>query len=323
MIPTRLEKTEKNYAIKAMGIRSRAARAYGHDSPYSVPPITVVEHLITRKPTIARNTWKQYKNSLRYHFEQLASESGNKLEKEELEAAVTLLNATSSEGALKYGTQTSARKQKGVKRSDYDKLVSYLDRHVGKHRYAGTLRTWLEATRITGLRPGEWEFARLGEKRGKQILRIRNAKATNGRGNGEERSLDLTNLPAADLEVLRDMVQLLEGYSAEVGFANLQKAVSDYMYAATRSCFGKRKKYPSLYSMRHQFSADAKMSGSTKAEVAALMGHASDDTAGNHYAPKASGQSIINVAPLAPEVQRVRAKARTFRPRHQQDGGSS
>jgi integrase len=305
-----------------MGIRSRAARAYGHDSPYTLSPLAVVEHLISRKPTIARNTWKQYKNSLRYHFEHLAAESPDKLAKQELQAAVTLLNATSSEGALKYGTQTSSRKQKGCKRADYEKLQSYLARHVGKHRYAGALRTWLEATRLTGLRPGEWEFARLGEQQGKQILHVRNAKATNGRGNGEERTLDLSMLSAGEMELLQDMIQMLEGYAAEVGFEQLQKAVSDYMYAATRGCFGKRKKYPSLYSMRHQFSADAKMSGSTKAEVAALMGHGSDETAGTHYAPKASGNSVIKVAPLGSEVKRVRAKAKTFRPRNQKDAGS-
>ena len=322
MIPNRIEKTEKNYVIKAMGICSRAAHAYGHPSPFTISPLTVVEHLIGRKPTIARNTWKQYKNSLRYHFQTMITETTEKLVTEELQAAITLLNTTSSEGALKYGTQTSSRKQKGVKRADYDKLLTYIDKHVGRHRYASALKTWLEATRITGLRPGEWEFAKLREKRGKQVLKIKNAKATNGRGNGKDRSLDLTDLSPGEMEVLQDMVQMLEGYAAEIGFHQLQKAVSDYMYAATRSCFGKRKKYPALYSMRHQFSADAKMSGSSKAEVAALMGHGSDATAGTHYAPKASGNSTIKVAPLVSEVKRVRTKAKTFVPGRKKGAGS-
>ncbi|MDH0341975.1 hypothetical protein [Chromobacterium haemolyticum] len=321
MIPTRLEETNQQYAIKAKTVCSQAAQAYGHTSPYTVPPLTVVEHLIGRKPTIARNTWKQYKNALRYHFQSQLAETPEKVLAEELQAAISMLDSTSSDGTLKFGTQTSARKQKGFKKADYDKLLTYLAEHVGKHRHARALMTWLKATHLAGLRPSEWEYASLGERQGKRVLIVQNAKATNGRGHGEDRSLDIEDLSPDELQAIEDMVEMLEGYRAEIDFATLQIRIGDYMKYATRQCFGKRQKYPSLYSLRHQFSANAKFSGSTKKELAAMMGHGSDATAGTHYARKASGDSAVKVAPLDAEVKRVRAKAKTFTPRPKQPTG--
>lgn len=321
MTPTRLPKTNQQYAIKAKMVCSQAAQALGHTSPFTVPATTVVGHLIGRKPTIARNTWKQYKNALRHHFETLMAQSTEKVLTEELQAAISMLDAATSEGALKYGTKTSARKQKGFKRADYEKLLAYLELHVGKHRYARTLLTWLKATRLVGLRPSEWEHASLGQSAGVPILTIRNAKATNGRGNGEERSLDLRNLSPDELHELTEMIDMLEGYRGDLDFETLQTKIGDYMKYATRNCFGKRKQYPTLYSMRHQFSANAKMSGSTKAEVAAMMGHGSDATAGVHYARKVSGDSAVKVAPIEAEVKRVRPRSKAFTPRPKQPPG--
>jgi hypothetical protein len=70
MLPNRLPKTEKCYAIKARGLCSQAARARGYTSPNTVPITTVVEYVISRKPAYSRNTWKQYKNALRFHAQQ-------------------------------------------------------------------------------------------------------------------------------------------------------------------------------------------------------------------------------------------------------------
>jgi integrase len=78
------------------------------------------------------------------------------------------------------------------------------------------------------------------------------------------------------------------------------------MRAATRACFGKRKRYPTLYSLRHQFAANAKACGLTKAEIAALMGHASEDTAGRHYARRTTGHTGLNARPLPAFVKIVR-----------------
>lgn len=315
MIPTRLPKTDKRYAITTRQLCSQAARTYGYEFPHSVPLTTVAEYVISRKPTYARNTWKQYKNALRCHAEAMIDLQNEKVVAEEAQAAIRMLDRETSEGCMKSGTRTSALKQKTFKKADFDKVIAYLQQHVGKHRYARTLSTWLKASRLTGLRPGEWEHADLTVIFSTPALVIRNAKATNGRGNGDERTLLLDLLTKDELETIQDMIEMLEGYSTEMPFPRLQKLLGDYMNRATRKCFGKRKKYPSMYSNRHQFSADAKMSGHSKAEVAALLGQASDETAGIHYARKSSGESAIKVSPLPSEVQTVRIRSRTFVPR--------
>lgn len=314
MIPTRLPKTNKQYAIKAKTVRSQAAHAHGHASPYTVPATTVVEHLISRKPTISRNTWKQYKCALRQDLESQLAQTKEKVITEDLQVALRTLNAATSEGALKYGTQTSSRKQKGIRRADYEKLITYLELHIGTHKYARTLLTWLQATRIAGLRPSEWEHATITGAGKGTLLIVRNAKATNGRGHGEERTLDIGAVDAGDLASLHDMVGMVEGYRSQLSFAELQLHVGDYMKYAARRCFGKRKQYPTLYSLRHQWSANAKSSGHSKADVAAMMGHGSDATAGSHYGRAVSGDSAVKIKPLAAEVARVKPRARTFVP---------
>ncbi|CAB3805332.1 hypothetical protein LMG28614_06185 [Paraburkholderia ultramafica] len=312
MTSTRTPKTEMAYAIKAMQIRSRAARDLGYFSHFSMPPMTIVDHLIGRKPTIAKNTWKQYKNALRSHFQGLANESNESVAVEELQAAIAALDSEPSTGSLKYGTRTSATKQKHFKQTDLDKFVDYLAGNVGRHKFANALRTWLLAAQLTGLRPSEWESAGLTEIAGLPCLTLRNGKATNGRANGEFRTLDLSKATAADMEVLLEMFAMLEGHLSEMRFDELQTSLTHYMKRATRACFGRRKKYPTLYSLRHQFAADAKLAGHTKEEVAAILGHATDETAGRHYSRAVSGQSAVRVQPVDSEVRRVRAKARPY-----------
>lgn len=323
MIPTRLSKTDQSYAIKARNLCSQAARSHGYDSPHSVPLTLVAEYVIRRKPTYSRNTWKQYKNALRRHAENVIELQDEKVVAEEALAAIRLLNEETSEGCMKAGTRTSALKQKTFKKADFDKVIAYLAEHVGKHRFARALTLWLKASRLTGLRPSEWENADLTTMYSAPALIIRNAKATNGRANGTERTLILDLLTKEELETIQDMIEMIEGYSTEMPFARLQELLGKYMMRSTRKCFGKRKKYPTLYSNRHQFSADAKMSGHTKSEVAALLGQASDETAGRHYARKASGEAAIKVTPLASEVKTVRIRSRTFEPRRQRNRNNS
>ncbi|MCA8451381.1 hypothetical protein, partial [Burkholderia vietnamiensis] len=113
-------------------------------------------------------------------------------------------------------------------------------------------------------------------------------------------------LPSGPLGHVPEMT----GHVAEI--AGHDPETAGHVRPKYAACFGSRKTYPTLYSARHQFAADAKSSGWTQAEVAALLGHASDDTAARHYARARSGQSAIRVAPVGQEIQTVRAKARPY-----------
>ena len=55
------------------------------------------------------------------------------------------------------------------------------------------LRAWLRAAIVTGLRPVEWKSAQLVNNNGEYYLKIQNAKNTNGRSHGIDRTLLLKN----------------------------------------------------------------------------------------------------------------------------------
>jgi hypothetical protein len=95
------------------------------------------------------------------------------------------------------------------------------------------------------------------------LLLVQNTKATNERANGVFRHLDLSSMSDAQFEPIYDMVSIAEGHASEPEetFHDLQKRILDYMYHAVRSAFVKRRRYPTLYSYRHQFAAARSTSG--------------------------------------------------------------
>ena len=88
----------------------------------------------------------------------------------------------------------------------------------------------------------------------------------------------------------------------------------EYIYTSCRmrlrrvtlKLWSPKKKHPTLYSGRHQFSADMKNTLSKK-EIAALMGHGTDDTATVHYGKKRYGTYKENhIIPDPDQVDLIR-----------------
>lgn len=95
-------------------------------------------------------------------------------------------------------------------------------------------------------------------------------------------------------------------WDAEIeGLGGLMREVSGKLWP-------RRSRRPTLYSCRHQFAANVKLAYEDRpdaaAVVAALMGHASDDTAHHHYARKNKGsRKAVVPRPTELEVARIRA----------------
>lgn len=313
MATSRTQETEKNYANRASMLRCQAAKKFGVTSIDSVPMVLVIEHLLSIKPNISANTWRQYKAALYCEIEKEISMTPDPVDIEELEAARRMLDRETCLGTKKKGSATSAKKLKGIRKDDFDILIQYLRNHISIHRYANALLTWICAAEKTGLRPSEWNGASIIEDNGCMYLRVKNAKYTNGRGNGEYRHLNISELDHDSLESIHEMILMLDGHMKEMSFKSFYEAIKNYMNKAARNALGKRTKYPTLYSFRHQFTANAKASGFTKAEVAALLGQASDATAPLHYARKVQGRrGSVKVKPLSSEVETVRNKHTGF-----------
>jgi hypothetical protein len=169
---------------------------------------------------------------------------------------------------------------------------------------------WMLANIVVGLRPIEWKQATLREHEGDIELVINNAKNTNGRANGDVRHINLSNLTESELRLVRNQLDASsKNNSSDYIWNDYYNGIRKTLHRLARATFKNQRKYPTLYSSRHQFCANAKSVGMTKTEVAALMGHAVDDTAGSHYGKKKHGRSICNVAANADEVASVRQKA--------------
>lgn len=341
MAPSRTLTTEERYRRRVAQIRRQVAARFGYASPDVVPPMDLVDYLVGRKEAseelgrlkarsgaksparvrqlegeaLSRATWRQYKASLLYVLKDERSAIVNGAAAQERDLAIQALLAAPQSGALAHSDKTSGRKLKAFPDADFQAIVAYLTQMVGHHRRANQLLTWLKAGRLVGARPSEWRSAGLIEVHGVPAIRFGNAKATNGRANGPTRTLLLRDATPEDLQDLHDMLEMLVGQETDPGydFEADVRLLGDYMRVVTRRVLGKRARYPTLYSLRHQLAADAKTT-LTQLEVAAVMGHGSDATAGRHYGRRAVGQGPAKVTPVGAEVATVRQTPHTVRP---------
>lgn len=168
---------------------------------------------------------------------------------------------------------------------------------------------WMMSNTLVGLRPSEWRTAKLAERNEKIYLIVQNGKYSNGRSHGKERHLELTDLRDTELKLIQRQLKVVSQYAErDVTWKTYYSGVRKTIHRVTRLLMPRQRRYPTLYSSRHQFAADAKAEGMSKVEIAAMMGHAVDDTAGSHYGLKRHGGGGCKVKPEVMEMQKVRVK---------------
>jgi len=94
-------------------------------------------------------------------------------------------------------------------------------------------------------------------------------------------------------------------HKGKSGFKQFYSRCRSRMYVTTRVLWPRRKQHITLYSSRHQFSANAKFLGLPLEEIAALMGHASIETAMAHYGRRSAGNGSMRVKAHSDDVARV------------------
>ena len=143
------------------------------------------------------------------------------------------------------------------------------------------------------------------------LVRVVNAKTTNGRGNGPTRTLDLSAFTANERKEIERMRVLAAALLERHGCADLlHKALSERLARACdragipRACF---------YTMRHQALATAK-AHMTRKEVSALAGHGVTRTGVERYGRKTSAwRTTPKARPTGADVDCVMDNARTWR----------
>lgn len=291
------DKTKKDYQKRAEQLIKRAS------SELSIPAINLdprqfVAWLIDIRSTINKNSYRVYKSaSIFYLTEFLATPVA-------IDAANFLIRHN-SDMSYKKSNKTSAKKSKKIDQKDFDKLIHYLDTHNNKwHQY---IKCWLISGVLCGLRPIEWKDSEIITYLDSQLaLKVKNAKNTNGRANGEFRILLLNDLNENEIDIIKKHIYHVKNFDKSGQYERFYQDCIVQLNTANKAVFGNRKKNITLYSARHQFSANAKFSSKTKSEVAALMGHAVDATATIHYGKKVYGNSMLKVQPVAEQVKSVK-----------------
>ncbi len=303
--PTREPSTLKDYKTRVRQLVDKARKEMNVQPNENMDYRQFVGWLITQKSGWSKPTWRQNKAAVVSVLEQEAQVNPVAHEAHENLIVVGV------EGCLSRGRKTSANKLKKFPLKDYKVLTNYLQETPSP--WHTDLKRWLVSSLLTGLRPQEWAKSVYMDDPGRgPRLYVDNAKKTNLRSHGEKRILILDGLTKEELEIINTHAERAREFRVAGAFTEFQQGCSSALSRATRTLWPNRKSYPTLYSARHQFTADAKASGYTREEIAAMMGHAVDRTASQHYGRKTAGLDIIRIRPDPGDVEKVRQVYKSY-----------
>ena len=312
---TRTQQTEAHYCELTHREVTQFTRSTGLEWESSRQEL--LAWLESRRDGVSPAYWRLLRSAMVWFFAQLG-ESG----------VSEGIRAIGTDGCTK-ASRTSANKKKSVSDDDLSSLARHLYMDA-KSEIARETFCFLVSGIVAGLRPAEWSAARIGfydaqgeslseatppEIIDKIVLVVENAKSTNGRSHGSCRTLPLANLPNSEKVALLAHWRSVERECQQGTFEQWQRRCSDKLRYATRHLWPSKKKRVTLYSGRHQSMANGKASGLPKNVIAALHGHATDRTSGDHYGRKQYGHAGRSYAqPVEEEVARVREVAKDYTP---------
>jgi integrase len=197
--------------------------------------------------------------------------------------------------------KTSSRRKKSVSQAHIDLIVDLVTSRECK--WGSALVVWLNAAVATGLRPNEWLTAEILNDNGRIVLKSENFKHNETRSYGTHRFIDLTDIELVQLEFVKKQVSVATGM-AKAGMAHsYYQGCSSLLYWCNQMLWPHRKANLTLYTGRHQFSANAKAdAGVSEIERAALMGHKTTKTSRERYGRSASGSVGLTPTVADPSV---------------------
>lgn len=261
-------------------------------------PIKFVEQLIKQyldEGAVAASTWRTYRHYVVQYLRQFRDD--------EVQIALDLLQAQ------KVTTGTAAKqKEKEVTAEDLNGLIEHLMK-VGQRsdsKYAVLTAAWLTATILTGLRPAEWETAKLylaGDTQSNRVeiavLKVDNAKASAERSFGPHRKIHLTSLSPKELSMVVDFHKGLRALLENEGvtFSQVYEGCRQQLIRTSKQLWGAEKSI-TLYSGRHEFKERASKVLPWE-YVCAVMGHKKKrsgtayGSGGSSVAPKVDANANI------------------------------
>ncbi|SFF31303.1 hypothetical protein [Paracidovorax wautersii] len=301
----RQQATSDTYAAQGLRLAEKLAKTTG-----SSDPSIIAASFLASANRYSQRTFRLYKAQLIEHMTRHRVAPG---------VIKVLMDASSKNCTKKGGPGTSGNKAKKISQVDRELLLARL-------RKSGAATSCLaadyfEAGLLIGPRPAEWAGAELrvistprpldAPATATHLLKLPNAKRDmNGvRGNGDFR-LVYASLSAAEAALITRVIA--DATKNEHSWAAHYNRLRVSLFHAGKMLWPKRAKIPCFYTTRHQAQADAKATGMRLNEIAAIYGHASDNTATSHYARKSSGdKNMCKVAATAVSLARVRNQEAT------------
>lgn len=311
-VPSKSPATIAQYQNIYRRLEKRAEKETQCGTP--VAPAQIARLFVKYEATWQAATARLYRAAIIYVFERLQSRGALGIP----EARAALLARSCDEetarrlreqlreerrDAKRRSPRTATQKVKRFSKQDAEKLLEDLLR--ARSRWGRLAARWFFVGSLTGLRPAEWKDVRIGtDERGQEVLLVRNAKSTNGRAHSEYRTLSLAGLSDNQRAAVLVHVGTVRSCTSAGQFERLYDACRQIVRRKADALWPRRARHPSLYTARHMFAADAKAMFD-QVTVAALMGHASAETAGKHYAPAWSGRGGLGVEPSKKDIQAV------------------
>lgn len=207
----------------------------------------------------------------------------------------------------KLANRTSSSKSKSFDIKYFNSIIDELaDNRTSQ--YALPLICWLHSGVMFGLRPAEWAFTSIEAVEPHEIgfpdddiytvgiiLNTINAKRTNGRSHGEKRQLKAALTEEQYAYLYAHLGHIEEADDFDLLYNNCR----NLLLSVNKLLFNRRRTNITLYSLRHQFNANIKAYYIRNRIplregvelLAAMNGHASIETASEHYGRASGGWS--------------------------------
>lgn len=296
---TRTGETEAAYARRARQLIARLSLRMASEHQRAWRPGDLVSYLEQLRPTLAHASWRQYKAAVVWFARQQPASDHAWLG---IADQLASLGWSGQKRAQSPPKRTSARKLKDVSASDLIRLRDHFS-FVDPLAAAFVTAAW-----TTGLRPTEWTNAKLDTSSDPWCLEVTNAKRTNGRSHGVNRTLWFNIPDFKTINALQKIITTFGEASSQKEVDALKERFERAFREANHVLWPHRKMKITPYTLRHACGARLKQTYSP-AEVAALMGHRSDVTAFTHYGRfiEAKGGGLPQLPKADPaEVKRVK-----------------
>lgn len=319
--------TKKQYYAKALSKMAKAyqmalAEQHEHANQTIKMPsldgkqtftVMVVEHSIEwivkrLAPELLNSSWRIIRAGLKLIVDSQCSRG--KISKEKAEELKDLMHEkcwkTKSEKiSLGESLNSTSKRKKSITQDEYDSICNFINSPDKIPPLWGEpMLLWLTCSMLTGLRPNEWIGASLVEKEGGKLnLVVKNFKHDEVRAPGEYRVLDISDLNVDEVEMIRQHISMAKTMRSQNMWDKYYRGCSNLLGYVNGVIFRRKSKMISLYTGRHQFTANLKASDMKPKERSALLGHSSTQTQVAHYGKRRSGKNMVVPKNGNPEVE--------------------